>query len=555
MPSARGERQRAAWVGKHQVYHSAYLAHEIRAARDWRPESTTDYAAMEDHDYDDLPNPLWSVLLCVCLGVGVHASKEALVPSEPALEQLGLGPLLYAALTLMPIALGILSPLLWGVLWDKNVRWVLIGAPIGELAGQTFVAAGLHVLKSGNAMLAGCCLVLGLLMSSACRAGITIAEFSIIGRITGVGRFFGFSALVLAKHGNGALISWAVPHVFVNAKEGVLAGLTYLQVLILSLHAIAVCAGVTLSHLHRRHAPYLPLGTTPSTTDVCSTPGDSRADSPNASPSPMRVSARVRAAALEAGGHGSVQPESALDSMTRVMLIGLWRALLVGTLHAYHSVRIELAASLGNLSILDAGALFATNDGIAMLLLPLLAVLSRFTGLHLLALVTPFISLAAITLFMFNASDEPFIGTILASDGGHTNSMSGQLNLAARAELLIMSILEVGAPVIPLALLPVSKRGASARGRLGSAYGIIETLFIACQICIIMLLGVVRNGSKTTDFHAPIAVMSCGFAAASTVSVTMYLLTPRSAEPATRDSSPPVARGVWSIAYSWVRSP
>ena len=156
--------------------------------------------------------------------------------------------------------------------------------------------------------------------------------------------------------------------------------------------------------------------------------------------------------------------------MTRVMLIGLWRALLVGTLHAYHSVRIELAASLGNLSILDAGALFATNDGIAMLLLPLLAVLSRFTGLHLLALVTPFISLAAITLFMFNASDEPFIGTILASDAGHTNSMSGQLNLAARAELLIMSILEVGAPVIPLALLPVSKRGASARGRLGSAH-------------------------------------------------------------------------------------
>ena len=66
---------------------------------------------------------------------GVHVSKEALVPSESRLEALGLGPVAYSALSVLPIACGIFSPVVWGKLWDRRPCSVLLGAPIGELAG------------------------------------------------------------------------------------------------------------------------------------------------------------------------------------------------------------------------------------------------------------------------------------------------------------------------------------------------------------------------------------------------------------------------------------
>ena len=62
---------------------------------------------------------------------------------------------------------------------------LLLGAPLGELTAAFMTALGLHVLATGDGLVAGLFLVAGLLLTSVCRAGITIAEFSSIGRLRG----------------------------------------------------------------------------------------------------------------------------------------------------------------------------------------------------------------------------------------------------------------------------------------------------------------------------------------------------------------------------------
>ena len=82
-----------------------------------------------------------------------------------------------------------------------------------------------------------------------------------------------------------------------------------------------------------------------------------------------------------------------------VILIGLWRALEVGTLHAYHSIRIELAITVSPISLVDAGTLFARNDTLAIAALPIMYLLGRMVGLRALLVAVPLLSVAAILAF------------------------------------------------------------------------------------------------------------------------------------------------------------
>ena len=54
-------------------------------------------------------------------------------------------------------------------------------------------------------------------------------------------------------------------------------------------------------------------------------------------------------------------------------------------------------------------------------------------------------------------------------------------------------MLEVGAPVVPLALLP---RAGGGGQHLGWAYGLIEALFTCAQTVIILLIGALRSVAK-----------------------------------------------------------
>ncbi|EOD35103.1 hypothetical protein EMIHUDRAFT_441053 [Emiliania huxleyi CCMP1516] len=270
--------------------------------------------------------PYLCTLLAVLLGTGVHASKEALVPSEKSLEALGLSPVCYSALTITPVALGIVTPLAWGRLWDTRAALVLVGAPLGELVGSGLTACGLLALGARNSPAAAAAILAGLVASSACRAGITIAEFSLVGRVCGRNAAAGFGALVVAKHGMGSLMSWAVPILLGEGALGV-APLLSLQLLLLAPHAIAVCSGAALSVLHRPAAGEGGGGDLP---EVDSTPREGKvlcgAGRGHGSRDPAAGGAAGAASLLQ-----SLQQSQRMTSQSvAVLLIGLWRALELG---------------------------------------------------------------------------------------------------------------------------------------------------------------------------------------------------------------------------------
>ena len=124
--------------------------------------------------------PIWrralTLLLAVAIGLGSHASKESLAPAEPALEQVGLGAISYALLTISPIFMGAVTPLMWGAMYDRAPRWAVLLAPLGEGVGAAVVALGMSALAAGSVSApAGSLLLTGLLISSFCKAGVAIA--------------------------------------------------------------------------------------------------------------------------------------------------------------------------------------------------------------------------------------------------------------------------------------------------------------------------------------------------------------------------------------------
>ena len=186
-------------------------------------------------------------VVALSLSLGSHASTQALAPAESALAALGVGPLGYAALTITPIALGLVSPLFWGSLWDANKALAFMIAPAGEAIGAVGVAAGL-CLHTQAAAVANVCLVLGFLMISACKAGVAIAEFSTVAQLCGRHSAIGFAGVILVKHAMGIVMSWGVPLVLATAHDE-WRGITRVQLALLIPHGLSVVAGVALSRL------------------------------------------------------------------------------------------------------------------------------------------------------------------------------------------------------------------------------------------------------------------------------------------------------------------
>ena len=181
----------------------------IRDYRTISPPNIRDYRTRTAKNRTTPPTPshcstALTTFLCIVLTAGAHYSEESLAPEEPALEALGFGPVTYALLTIAPTALGLVSPFVWGAMWDRHARSVLIMAPLGELTGASLIVLGLwrssYSPFNGPDLLNASILAAGLLWLSACRAGLTIAEFSTIGRVfAGGSTEIGFASLVSSR--------------------------------------------------------------------------------------------------------------------------------------------------------------------------------------------------------------------------------------------------------------------------------------------------------------------------------------------------------------------
>ena len=573
----------------------------IRSSSSDPPAKYSRLSDVNSEKSDDVPptpshcSTALTTFLCIVLTAGAHYSEESLAPEEPALEALGFGPVTYALLTIAPTALGLVSPFVWGAMWDRHARSVLIMAPLGELTGASLIVLGLwrssYSPFNGPDLLNASILAAGLLWLSACRAGLTIAEFSTIGRVfAGGSTEIGFASLVVAKHLQAIATTWGVPLILKTSPDNNLVAILRVQLCSLLPHILAVIAGAALAarlptpaaggigslpaspmpmrrasasrrrgsnlssaedglsslraplliNSHTPSAAAAPgttmplveelavLESTPTVSEIMTQPpptlprnnsgsqlrGSSNRDirfgrPPSSSPPMKPPPSNAPASPSKLG----VWPSSHMGSGWQVVfLLGLWRALQVGTLHAYHSVRIQLLVSSGD-DVEDAGDLFASYDALAIVILPLLCGLTRLTGLRPLLACAPLLSLTAAAMLAGSTIYNP--GSI-SLPFWHTTSNSKRSDsgsVAAGAQLLTLSIMEISAPIIPLAMLP-----ANAGELLGAAYGAVEAMFIVFQMCIKLLLGFVRSAS---GFSGALALMSGGFVAALLVSLPL----------------------------------
>ena len=97
---------------------------------------------------DAPPRPRWRLVpLILLMGFGGHVVAHALAPAAPVLGQLGLSPLAYAVLTLVPHLGQLFTPALWGWVFSVRMRLALILAPLVLVMGQSFIAIGVYQLE------------------------------------------------------------------------------------------------------------------------------------------------------------------------------------------------------------------------------------------------------------------------------------------------------------------------------------------------------------------------------------------------------------------------
>ena len=153
----------------------------------------------------------------------------------------------------------------------------------------------------------------------------------------------------------------------------------------------------------------------------------------------------------------------------------------------------------------------ATMDAMALLAMVPLCLLPRVTGMRPFLVGLPLLGLAATTVLLAARGD----GVIFAvhdyhhDDPGHEH----RLGLHVYVSLFTLSLIEIVAPIIPLALVPTA-----AGDVLGAAYGTIEGMLSGAQVAIAILLGVVRHG---WGFTGALWLTTGGFFAAFVTSLPL----------------------------------
>lgn len=150
-----------------------------------------------------------------------------------------------------------------------------------------------------------------------------------------------------------------------------------------------------------------------------------------------------------------------------VYWLSLWKALEVGSLHSFRTVKNALLVSLGE-TVSEAGIFLGTYQGFALLILPLAGVLFDIAGRRAIVLGLSW-SLALASLIL---------------------SFGQSLPAATwKASLLVVSVAEVLLPVLPLSLVP-RYCGETA---VGTSYGLLESSFSLAQVLLTVAVGFIRE--------------------------------------------------------------
>eukprot|EP00439_Symbiodinium_sp_Y106_P019181 s2455_g2.t1 len=178
-------------------------------------------------------------------------------------------------------------------------------------------------------------------------------------------------------------------------------------------------------------------------------------------------------------GHERLQSEKA------IWLLGIWRGLLLGVLHAFQSFTNDLLVATGR-NHKEAGSVVAVNQMIALLLMPLVAFSGYFVGLR--------IMLVVISLL-------PFFGTL---------ALLAAPSLLLEAGLLAIAVAATVMPVLPLVLVPANSRSC------GKSFGLLDSLYGLGQATVTVAIGALREEG---GFEAALPFLAAAFASAALLSV------------------------------------
>lgn len=383
--------------------------------------------------------------------MGTHASKQSLGPLEPTLQQAGLGPVTFGALTVVPGIASVVLPTVWGAAWAHHAPVVLLLSPLAQLVAQTMLAVGLSLRASASAdgWAAAVAIILGLMLFSLGRAGIAVAQHAMLARTFTANLAFAFSVVVGCTQLIASACAWAVPRILAAAGDAggdeggaTGSGLLHVQIVLLLPHAASSVAGAVLALQHTSTALTLSRG------EGSNVSLPSLYGSPSIERPPWRHA---------------------------IWLLALWRALTVGSFHAFHPVIVALLVSLG-LPLIAAGDVLAANSFLSLGAFLLVGLLGRTGRLKVLLIAAPLVALAA--------SLSLWLGTRSADEAGEAD-----VGVALRTALLLMAFVGAAAPIVPLAMVPANVEHAE----LGRGYGIVESVFEASEVSLSVLLGVCRS--------------------------------------------------------------
>lgn len=341
---------------------------------------------------------LVSLLLVVTMGLGAHASKQSLGPMEPALRSMGVGPVVFGALTVVPGLASVLMPSVWGAAWRRHAPAVLLLSPVAQLAAQLLLAGGIaaHNADSGLAapLIGG-----GLVLFSLGRAGIAVAQHATLAFEFSLNLAPAFAVTIGCTQLVGGAMNFSVPRL-VGSAPTAQVGLLWLQGALLLPHAVSSVAGALLAHRlgameERREARWQRKEAEEEAEGLAEEAGEE-------APLPLLGgSKKPRAARTSFESVGSEDGEQPPLWRHAIPLLGAWRALVVGTFHGVHPLFVALLSSGARppslssttpcparplpylllvpvgVTTVDAGTLLANNNLVCLLAFVLVGLLGR----------------------------------------------------------------------------------------------------------------------------------------------------------------------------------